>query len=44
MNTIPATDCYVLNGGSLLHRLSWNKGDSYGTIAESYAEFTVRNY
>ena len=44
MNTVPATDCYVLDGGSLLHRLPWNKGDSYGTIAESYAEFTVRNY
>ena len=44
MNTVPATDCYVLDGGSLLHRLPWNKGDSYGSIAESYAEFTVRNY
>ena len=44
MNTVPITDCYVLDGGSLLHRLPWNKGDSYGTITESYAEFTVRNY
>jgi hypothetical protein len=44
MDTVPATDCYVLDGGSLLHRLPWDKGDSYGTIAESYAEFTVRNY
>jgi len=44
MDTAPVTDCYVLDGGSLLHRLPWNKRDSYGTIAESYAEFTVRNY
>jgi hypothetical protein len=33
----------VLDGCSLLHHLPWNKGDSCGTIAESYAEFTVRN-
>ena len=44
MNSIPETDCYVLDGGSLLHRLAWMKGDSYGAIAESYADFTVRHY
>ena len=44
MNSIPETDCYILDGGSLLHRLSWMKGDSYGAIAESYADFTVRHY
>ena len=44
MDTAPPTDYYVLDGGSLLHRLSWNKGDSFGTIAKSYAEFTVKNY
>ena len=44
MNSIPKTDCYVLDGGSLLHRLPWKKGDSYNAIAESYAEFTVRCY
>jgi len=44
MDTAPVTDCYVLDRGSLLHRSPCNKGDSYGTIAESYAEFTVRNY
>ena len=44
MNSIPETDCYVLDGGSLLHRLPWKKGDSYYAIAESYGDFTVRNY
>ncbi|XP_068246882.1 uncharacterized protein [Palaemon carinicauda] len=43
INSKPKTDCYVLDGGSLLHRLPWKKGDSYYTIAESYADFTVRN-
>ena len=44
MNSLPETDCYVLDGGSLLHRLPWKTGDSYGAIAESYADFTVRHY
>ena len=44
VNSIPKTDCYVLDGDSLLHRLPWKKGDSYNAIAESYADFTVRHY
>ena len=44
MNYIPKTDCYVLDGGSFLHRLPWKKDDSYNAIAESYADFTVRHY
>ena len=28
LNYIPTTDCYVLDGGSLLHRLPWKKGNS----------------
>ena len=44
MNSIPKTDCYVLDGGCLLHRLPWKKGDSYNAIAESYADFIVRHY
>ena len=41
MNSIPETDCYVLDGGSLIHRLPWNKSDSYRTIA---VNITVRHY
>lgn len=40
--SIPKTEHYVLDGGSLLHRLPWNRGDSYGKIAQSYADFTIR--
>ena len=29
INSILKADCYVLDGGSLLHRLPWKKGDSY---------------
>ena len=38
----PKTQHYVLDGGSLLQRLSWKKGETYGSIAQSYAEFTIR--
>jgi len=44
INSVPETDCYVLDGGSLLHHLPWKTGDSYGAIAKSYADFTVRHY
>lgn len=43
-NEIPRTDSYVLDGGSLLHRGPWTKGSTYGTIADSYVNFTLRNY
>ena len=42
--SIPRTEHYVLDGGSLLHRAPWKKGDSYGAIAELYADFTIRRY
>ena len=42
--SVPETDCYVLDGGSLLHRVPWMTGQTYGAIADSYAEFTVRHY
>ena len=35
---------YVVDGGSLLHRIPRTKGDSYGEIAESYADFTIQHY
>ena len=41
---IPETERYVLDGGSLLHKLKWKKGDTYGEIAKAYADFTVRYY
>ena len=44
LDSIPPTEHYVLDGGSLVHRLAWKKGDSYGAIAQSYADFTIRLY
>ena len=35
---------YVLDGGSLLHRVPWKPGDTYLNIANSYANFIFHNY
>ncbi|KAH3843432.1 hypothetical protein DPMN_116951 [Dreissena polymorpha] len=40
LNCISESDCYVLDGCSLLHRLRWKNGDTNTAIAESYADFT----
>jgi len=37
-------DKYVLDGGSLLHRIPWHRGDTFETIAASYADFVHRKY
>ncbi|KAG1681449.1 hypothetical protein GQR58_011839 [Nymphon striatum] len=42
--TVPGTDHYVLDGGSLIHRLKWTEGFTYISIADEYASFTVRHY
>ena len=42
--TVPVTDHYVLDGGSLLHRLKWTEGSTYSSIADDYASFTVQHY
>ena len=43
-NELPKTENYVLDGGSLLHRVQWTKGSTDGSIAQSYTDFTLRNY
>src|SRR6218665_3048285 len=44
LQSIPKTDHYVLDGGSLLHRLKWREGSKYSSIADSYASFTSNLY
>ena len=41
---VPKTENYILDGGSLIHRVHWMKGTTYGSIANGYADFVVRNY
>lgn len=41
---IQCTDQYVLDGGSLLHRISWRQNETYDSIANSYADFTLKTY
>ena len=35
---------FVLDGGSLIHRVKWDKDKTYGEKAESYSNFVERNY
>ena len=37
-------DCYVLDGGSLLHRSAWNKNSTYDAISDHYVDFVNKNY
>ena len=41
---IPRTDHYVLDGGSLIHRLKLTDGSTYNSIADAYASFTIDVY
>lgn len=41
---IPKTEHYVLDGGSLMHRVKWTKGSTYGAIANDYVDLTLHNY
>ena len=44
IQSIPKTDHYVLDGGSLLHRLKWKEGSTYSSIADNYSSFTIKLY
>ena len=34
----------MLEGGSLIHRLQWQRGSAFGAIADAYSEFSLQNY
>ena len=44
LKDVPEVEHYVLDGGSLLHRLKWSQGKTYCSIANDYASFTVKHY
>ena len=41
---IPKDCAFVLDGGSLLHRIPWVQGYSFGMICEEYCKFVSSNY
>lgn len=41
---LPQRVHYVLDGGSLLHRLTWGRGVTYNQVVQSYVDFVTRNY
>ena len=41
---IEAEHQYILDGGSLLHRVMWRKGSTYDEISRPFAKFTHQEY
>ena len=35
---------YVVDGGFLLHRVVWSKGQTFGQICQKYVEYVQTNY
>ena len=44
LDCVPVSTRHVLDFGSLLHRVPWQLGTSYGEIAKYYADFAIRHY
>ena len=42
--SLPDSVSYVLDGGSLLHRISWAKGQTYSEICDSYVDYVIKRY
>ena len=41
---LPLDVFFVIDGGSLLHQLSWPRGSTYSELAEMYSNFVIRVY
>ena len=44
VNDTPDCYYYVLDGGSLIHRIPWKKSLTYGEIINSYKDLVLRSY
>ena len=44
IHELPEDAVFVLDGGSLLHRLSWPQGVSFGDLAVSYVRYVTTKY
>ncbi len=40
----PHDPCYVVDGGSLLHKVNWVTGKSYNEICECYVDYVTKHY
>ena len=41
---LPDHVCFVIDGGSLLHRVPWPHGSSYNELIQMYIDFVIRVY
>ena len=44
VQSVPETEHYILDGGSLIYRPKWTDWSTYSEIADTYASFTSNNY
>ena len=35
---------YILDGGALIHRVPWSRGDTYGDICQQYVRYISKHY
>ena len=42
--SLPDKAQFVLDGGALLHRIPWQRGSTFESIVDSYADFVTKNY
>ena len=38
------TGTYVIDGGALLHKVTWSKGMKFKDLASEYSKYIIRNY
>ncbi|KAL9983208.1 hypothetical protein ACROYT_G005347 [Oculina patagonica] len=42
--SLPEDLCYLLDGGALLHRIPWPRGETYDTICSRYLTYVINKY
>ena len=43
-SSLPVSIKYVLDGGSLLHRLTWHKEETFQDICQKYVDYVISKY
>ena len=44
VRVIPLNSKYVLDGGSLLHKVSWTVSDTFAQICQAYVTYIKKSY
>ena len=44
LSVMPDRVCYVVDGGTLLRKVKWLKGITYGDVVQQYVDYVIRRY